>query len=196
MASRNSRTSVRDPRSQSITHLGSLGGGDRFIDCCLDEEARVLWAMLHSGSRGIGKRIGRASSSPGRARLWTGGRLTRPLPGIAISASARGGRAPVRRLRRAAMRGLGAGLRGVQKPPRAMMDSVLRVMRAEAGCVPAGRSGWHELSPQLLHARKPLRCVIFVTRKGAVRAGQGELGIIPGSMGTAVVDRSRDGKPG
>src|SRR5438876_5385294 len=43
--------------AQSVTHLGSLGGGNHFIEVCLDEEERV-WAMLHSGSRGIGNRIG------------------------------------------------------------------------------------------------------------------------------------------
>src|SRR5262249_22055666 len=37
--------------------LGSLGGGNHFIEVCLDESGRV-WVMLHSGSRGIGKAIG------------------------------------------------------------------------------------------------------------------------------------------
>ena len=40
-----------------MIHLGSLGGGNHFIEMCLDEEDRV-WVMLHSGSRGIGNRIG------------------------------------------------------------------------------------------------------------------------------------------
>jgi tRNA-splicing ligase RtcB len=38
-------------------HLGTLGTGNHFIEICLDEEQRV-WVMLHSGSRGIGNRIG------------------------------------------------------------------------------------------------------------------------------------------
>jgi tRNA-splicing ligase RtcB len=37
--------------------IGTLGGGNHFIELCLDEEDRV-WVMLHSGSRGIGNRIG------------------------------------------------------------------------------------------------------------------------------------------
>ena len=37
--------------------IGTLGGGNHFIEICLDEEDRV-WAMLHSGSRGVGNRIG------------------------------------------------------------------------------------------------------------------------------------------
>jgi tRNA-splicing ligase RtcB (3'-phosphate/5'-hydroxy nucleic acid ligase) len=47
--------SIRE--AQSVTHLGSLGGGNHFIEVCLDEADRV-WVMLHSGSRGIGNRIG------------------------------------------------------------------------------------------------------------------------------------------
>ncbi len=39
-------------------HLGTLGTGNHFIEICLDEKDRV-WAMLHSGSRGIGNAIGR-----------------------------------------------------------------------------------------------------------------------------------------
>ncbi len=38
-------------------HLGTLGSGNHFIEVCLDEADRV-WIMLHSGSRGIGNRIG------------------------------------------------------------------------------------------------------------------------------------------
>ena len=42
---------------RSVYHLGTLGGGNHFVEVCLDEEDRV-WIMLHSGSRGIGNRIG------------------------------------------------------------------------------------------------------------------------------------------
>jgi len=40
-----------------VDHLGTLGTGNHFIEACLDEEGRV-WVMLHSGSRGVGNRIG------------------------------------------------------------------------------------------------------------------------------------------
>lgn len=45
-------------QANSINHLGTLGGGNHFIEVCLDEENRV-WVMLHSGSRGVGNSIGR-----------------------------------------------------------------------------------------------------------------------------------------
>lgn len=44
-------------RSNHISHLGTLGTGNHFIEVCLDENETV-WVMLHSGSRGIGNRIG------------------------------------------------------------------------------------------------------------------------------------------
>jgi tRNA-splicing ligase RtcB (3'-phosphate/5'-hydroxy nucleic acid ligase) len=47
------RLSAKDPQSQ----LGTLGGGNHFIEICLDTE-QTVWVMLHSGSRGIGNLIG------------------------------------------------------------------------------------------------------------------------------------------
>ncbi|MHC4924003.1 MAG: RtcB family protein, partial [Planctomycetota bacterium] len=44
-------------RGRTLQHLGTLGTGNHFIEVCLDTEQRV-WVMLHSGSRGIGNRIG------------------------------------------------------------------------------------------------------------------------------------------
>ena len=44
-------------KANSVHHLGTLGTGNHFIEVCLDEADRV-WVMLHSGSRGIGNRIG------------------------------------------------------------------------------------------------------------------------------------------
>jgi tRNA-splicing ligase RtcB len=50
---------------RTICQAGTLGGGNHFIEICLDEEQRV-WVMLHSGSRGIGNVIGRYLSPPRR----------------------------------------------------------------------------------------------------------------------------------
>ncbi|MCL0184807.1 RtcB family protein, partial [Klebsiella pneumoniae] len=44
-------------RGNDVNHLGTLGTGNHFIEVCLDERDQV-WAMLHSGSRGVGNRIG------------------------------------------------------------------------------------------------------------------------------------------
>lgn len=48
---------ARHPARNTVNHLGTLGGGNHFIEICLDEDDGV-WVMLHSGSRGVGNRIG------------------------------------------------------------------------------------------------------------------------------------------
>src|SRR5262245_54315066 len=44
-------------RGNDVNHLGTLGTGNHFIEVCLDE-SETVWLMLHSGSRGVGNRIG------------------------------------------------------------------------------------------------------------------------------------------
>ena len=57
-ATRRSSTSIRKlDRGNDVNHLGTLGTGNHFIEVCLDESEHV-WFMLHSGSRGVGNRIG------------------------------------------------------------------------------------------------------------------------------------------
>ncbi|MDH3530244.1 MAG: RtcB family protein, partial [Acidobacteriota bacterium] len=47
---------VQDRKARAMRQLGTLGGGNHFVEVCLDTENRV-WLMLHSGSRGIGNQI-------------------------------------------------------------------------------------------------------------------------------------------
>ncbi len=47
---------VQDRERKAKQQMGSLGGGNHFIEVCLDDEDRV-WLMLHSGSRNIGKEL-------------------------------------------------------------------------------------------------------------------------------------------
>ena len=58
-------------RRHPITHLGTLGTGNHFIELCLDEKDHV-WIMLHSGSRGIGNSVGTISSTRPRKKWGTG----------------------------------------------------------------------------------------------------------------------------
>jgi tRNA-splicing ligase RtcB len=60
LSARFDRIAAKHPairRANTAEHLGTLGTGNHFIEICLDEEQRV-WVMLHSGSRGVGNRIG------------------------------------------------------------------------------------------------------------------------------------------
>lgn len=46
-------------KTNSVVHLGTLGGGNHFIEICIEEKDDSVWVMLHSGSRGVGNAIGR-----------------------------------------------------------------------------------------------------------------------------------------
>ena len=89
-------------------HLGTLGTGNHFIEVCLDESDRV-WVMLHSGSRGVGNRIGTYFIELAREEICAAGIGTCPTRDLALPA---GGHGALRRLR--AGRGLGARLRAQQ----------------------------------------------------------------------------------
>src|SRR5262247_4160890 len=67
----------RDHENKWVRQMGSLGGGNHFIEVCLDESDRV-WVMLHSGSRGVGNRIGTYFIAKARDALERR-QLTRPL---------------------------------------------------------------------------------------------------------------------
>jgi tRNA-splicing ligase RtcB len=164
---------IRD--AQSVTHLGSLGGGNHFIEVCLDEEARV-WAMLHSGSRGIGNRIGTHFIARARESLDRR-QLTRPLPDRDLAWLEEG--EPL-------FEDYVAAVTWAQEFARhnreVMMAAVLRVMREQLPAFQMQRQAincHHNYVERETHFGAP----VWVTRKGAVRAGDGDLGIIPGSMG-------------
>ena len=164
---------IRD--AQSVTHLGSLGGGNHFIEVCLDEEARV-WAMLHSGSRGIGNRIGTHFIARAREALDRR-QLTRPLPDRDLAWLEEG--EPL-------FEDYVAAVAWAQEFARhnreVMMAAVLRVMREQLPAFQMQRQAincHHNYVERETHFGAP----VWVTRKGAVRAGDGDLGIIPGSMG-------------
>ena len=162
-------------KAQSVTHLGSLGGGNHFIEVCLDEEERV-WAMLHSGSRGIGNRIGSHFIAAARAALDRR-QLTRPLPDRDLAWLEEG--EPL-------FEDYVAAVAWAQEFARhnreVMMAAVLRVMREQLPPFQMQKAAincHHNYVEREAHFGSD----VWVTRKGAVRAGAGDLGIIPGSMG-------------
>src|SRR5581483_11033796 len=161
--------------AQSVTHLGSLGGGNHFIEICLDEEDRV-WAMLHSGSRGIGNRIGTYFIAKAREALDRR-RLTRPLPDRDLAWLEEG--EPL-------FEDYVAAVAWAQEFARhnreVMMAAVLRVMRDQ---LPPFQMHTQAINCHHNYVEREahLGAHVWVTRKGAVRAGAGDRGIIPGSMG-------------
>ena len=158
---------------RGLGHLGTLGTGNHFIELCLDEDGAV-WAMLHSGSRGVGNRFGSYFIERAKAdmRRWF---INLPDQDLAYFPEG--------------SEGFGDYFKAVswaQKYARAnrevMMEQVLGVLRSvfpDLATTQEAVNCHHNYVSRERHFGKD----VYVTRKGAVKAGVGDLGIIPGSMG-------------
>jgi len=159
--------------TRAILQLGTLGGGNHFIELCLDQHERV-WVMLHSGCRGPGNRIGThfihlAQREAIRAQLR--------LPDRSLAYLEEGSE-----LFTDYVASVGWAQDYARINRALMLEAILEVLRR---CLPpfeideAAIDCHHNYVAQERHFGRD----VYVTRKGAVRAGEGELAIIPGSMG-------------
>jgi tRNA-splicing ligase RtcB len=165
--------SIRE--AQSVTHLGSLGGGNHFIEVCLDEGDHV-WVMLHSGSRGIGNRIGTYFIGKARDALERR-QLTRPLLDRDLAWLEEG-----EPLFADYVEAVAWAQDFARHNREVMMAATLRVLREQLPPFQMEKQAincHHNYVEREQHFGEQ----VWVTRKGAVRAGDGDLGIIPGSMG-------------
>lgn len=161
-------------KTNNVNHLGTLGTGNHFVELCLDERDQV-WLMLHSGSRGVGNRIGEHFIALAKKEME---RHQIQLPDSDLAylregsahfddyIAAVGWAQQYARLNRQAMmqRALGALAR--------VLGKAVVVEQQAVNC-------HHNYVQQEQHFGE----TVWLTRKGAVSAQQGELGIIPGSMG-------------
>jgi tRNA-splicing ligase RtcB (3'-phosphate/5'-hydroxy nucleic acid ligase) len=162
-------------RGATASQLGTLGGGNHFIEICLDEAQRV-WVMLHSGSRGVGNRIGthfiELAKKDMRQHLAN-------LPDKDLAYFTEGAEHFADYVF-----AVDWAQRFARTNRDLMMANILDALAQHADL------------PKFTHGEVAVNChhnyvqqeehfgaSVFVTRKGAVRAGAGELGIIPGSMG-------------
>jgi tRNA-splicing ligase RtcB len=156
-----------------VNQLGTLGTGNHFIEICLDE-AGAVWVMLHSGSRGVGNRIGTYFIEKAKADMR---RWFINLPDADLAYLPQGSKlfddylhavewaqAYARKNRELMMQNTIAALRGLLPAFEAHLEAI--------NCHHNYVSREHHYGEN-----------VIVTRKGAVRARLGELGIIPGSMG-------------
>ena len=161
-------------KTNNMVHLGTLGTGNHFIEVCLDTEQRV-WVMLHSGSRGVGNAIGSFFIELAKQdmRKWF---INLPDQDLAYFAEgtdhfddyveAVGWAQDYAALnRRMMMTNVIRALRGVIAKP---FDAELEAVDCH-----------HNYVTRENHFAEN----VLVTRKGAVRAAKGVMGIIPGSMG-------------
>ena len=163
-------------QSNSLNHLGTLGGGNHFIEVCLDEEDRV-WVMLHSGSRGVGNSIGRyfIDKAKEEAEKY---RMTSYLPNGDLAYLVEHTEVFDDYVEAMLWAQDYASINR-----EIMLDRTLQALR-EVLPVPFTLDAkaincHHNYAEREHHFGED----VWVTRKGAVRAREGDMGIIPGSMG-------------
>jgi tRNA-splicing ligase RtcB len=156
-----------------LKQFGTLGSGNHFFELCVDEQAGV-WVVLHSGSRGIGNQLAQAHIAKARklAKL-AGEKLEDPDLAYFIQGTPE-------------FEAYIADMLWAQDYARAnrdqMMDNAMREVFSFLGFGTETRriNCHHNFTQQENHAGRQL----WITRKGAIKADHGDLGVIPGSMGT------------
>lgn len=163
-------SNVRDNLGKARKQMGTLGGGNHFIELCLDTDDNV-WLMLHSGSRNIGKtladiHIGTAKKLAHNAEI--------PDRDLAVFLA---GTREMEEYRRDLF-----WAQNYAKENRAVMlkiyQDILNKMFPKVGYGEPILCHHNYVSEEVHYDEE-----VLVTRKGAISARQGELGIIPGSMG-------------
>jgi len=160
----------------ACSQLGTMGGGNHFCEITIDLEGFV-WIVIHSGSRGIGNRIGQYFIEHARREMEAAGielvdrdlaYLTEHTASFDDYVEAVGWAQDYARTNREVM--LARALDALRHPNLRLPGFALaeRAVNCHHNYVAKERHFGAD---------------VYVTRKGAVRAGRGELGIIPGSMG-------------
>ena len=164
---------VQDRKKKAMQQLGTLGGGNHFIEVCLDTEQNV-WLMLHSGSRNIGKELADRHISTAKSLH----RLNElPSPDLAYFIKGTD-----------EFRNYWNDLEWAQgyamKNREVMMNRLLKVFNKMFN---KGKAFRPEITVNCHHnyvnEETHFGENVYVTRKGAINAESGRYGIIPGSMG-------------
>ncbi len=159
-------------------HLGTLGTGNHFIELCLDESDRV-WVMLHSGSRGIGNKIGTYFIEKAKEDMR---RYYINLPDADLAYIPDGSE-----LFGDYMEALHWAQRFAMMNRQHMMQATLNALAGQFPDHPNAFDIPDEWAVNCHHnyvsREKHFGKEVWLTRKGAVSAREGQLGIIPGSMG-------------
>ncbi|MEU6741786.1 RtcB family protein [Streptosporangium sandarakinum] len=162
---------VRPKRERAEAQMGTLGGGNHFLEVCADDRDAV-WVVLHSGSRNIGKEL--AEHHIERARALP---HNQDLPDRDLAVFVAG--TPQMDAYR---RDLFWAQDYARRNRTVMMALACDVLRRHLPGVTFGQpiSCHHNYVAEERYDDVD----VLVTRKGAIRAGSGDLGIIPGSMAT------------
>ncbi len=162
-----------DRAAKAAKQFGTLGSGNHFFELCVDERGRV-WVVLHSGSRGIGNQLAQAHIAKAR-RLAKDLELRLEDPDLAYFLEGT-----------PEFTAYVTDMLWAQDYARAnrdqMMDNAMAELFAFLGF---GRETQrinchHNFTQREVHNQREM----WITRKGAIKADVGDLGVIPGSMGT------------
>jgi len=167
------KSKQKKPYQTWIRQLATLGGGNHFIEICLDENHDV-WVMLHSGSRGVGNAIGRYFIELARRDM---DKIQMNLPDRDLAYFSEGTSHFDDYIE-----AVGWAQDYAMVNRREMMRLVLKVLKQRLPDFKVTKEAincHHNYVSEEHHFGED----VFVTRKGAIRAGVGEYGIIPGSMG-------------
>lgn len=160
--------------TNNLNHLGTLGTGNHFIEMCLDE-ADCVWLMLHSGSRGVGNRIGTYFIEKAKRDMerW---HIHLPDSDLAYLPEGTDNFSDY-------IEAVDWAQNFARTNREVMMARVIQAVKTSLGVefdaqVEAVNCHHNYVSRENHYGKN-----VLVTRKGAVRARLGEMGIIPGSMG-------------
>jgi tRNA-splicing ligase RtcB len=162
-----------EQESKVLKQFGTLGSGNHFVELCVDERSRV-WLVLHSGSRGIGNWLAMRHIEKARTLARA---LELRLEDKDLAYFVEGTPEFAAYI---------TDMLWAQDYARAnrdqMMDAALRVALDEIGTGAQTRriNCHHNFTQREVHDGTEM----WITRKGAIKADTGDLGVIPGSMGT------------
>ncbi len=161
-------------KTNNLNHLGTLGTGNHFIELCLDENDAV-WVMLHSGSRGVGNRIGTTFIERAKKEMQ---RWMINLPDKNLAYLPEGSEYFIDYVKAVSWAQRFAKLNReimMVRTLKALADNIEKPFTTNTMAV----NCHHNYIKKEVHYGQKM----WITRKGAVSAQKGELGIIPGSMG-------------
>ncbi|TKC89782.1 RtcB family protein [Trinickia terrae] len=161
-------------RTNNHMHLGTLGTGNHFIEVCLDENESV-WFMLHSGSRGVGNAIGNLFIELAQADMR---QHIANLPDRNLAYFEEGSKHFDDYVE-----AVGWAQDFARLNRQTMMDAVIEAVRTAIGKPFEIDEHAVNCHHNYVQKERHFGADVFVTRKGAVSAQKGQLGIIPGSMG-------------
>jgi tRNA-splicing ligase RtcB (3'-phosphate/5'-hydroxy nucleic acid ligase) len=160
--------------TNNYKHMGTLGTGNHFVEVCLDQ-AQNVWIMLHSGSRGVGNAIGTLYIELAKKDAE---QHQRNLPDVNLAYLEEGAQ-----YFGEYVRAVGWAQKFARSNREVMMQNVIAALQKEIGKSFDTHAEAVNCHHNYVQRETHFGQEVFLTRKGAVSAKAGELGIIPGSMG-------------